>query len=65
MYTLFLIRNAIIRNLYWDSQMAKKCSVLKSRRLRNLKFFLSFSYYNFEDTVTNFDKDMFKKNKLL
>ena len=45
--------------------MAKKCSVLKSRRLRNSKFFLSCSYHNFEDTVTNFDKDMFKKNKLL
>ena len=41
--------------------MAKQLSVLKPQRLRNLKFLLSFSYYNFEDTVTNFDKDMFRK----
>ena len=43
--------------------MAKKHSVLKALGLRNLKIFSSifFLYYNFEDTVTNFDKDMFKK----
>ena len=45
--------------------MAKKCSVLKPWTLRNLKFFLSFSYYNFEDTATYFDTDMFKKNLCL
>ena len=32
------------------------------QELRNLTFFLSFSYYNVEDTVTNFDKDVFKKD---
>ena len=26
-----------------------------------LVLFLSFSYYNFEDTVTNFDKDIFRE----
>ena len=41
--------------------MAKKLSVVKPRRLRNNNiFFLSFSYHNTENTVTNFDKDMFK-----
>ena len=30
---------------------AKKLLVLKQRRLRKLKFFLWFSYCNFEDTV--------------
>ena len=44
--------------------MAKKCSVLKPWTLRNLKVFLSFSYYNFEDTATYFDTDMFKKESL-
>ena len=43
----------------WPTLLAKKLSVLKSQRLIN--FFFSFSYHNFEDTVTNFDKDMFRK----
>ena len=38
--------------------MAKKLAVLKPRRLQ---FFLSFSYYSFEDTVSNFENDMFRK----
>ena len=42
--------------------MAKKCSVLKPWRLRNLNFSLSFSCYNFEDTATYLDTDVFKKN---
>ena len=58
----FFIRNSFLRNLYWDSQTAKKLSVLKPQRLRNSQFFHSFSYYNFEDTLTNFDKDLFRKN---
>ena len=41
--------------------MAKKLSMLKLRMLWNISCFLSFSYYNFEDTVTSFDKDMFRK----
>ena len=41
--------------------MAKKCSVLKPWRLRNLKLFLSFSCYNFKSTATYLDTDMFKK----
>ena len=41
--------------------MTKKLSVLRPWRLRNSEFFLSFCYYNFENTVTYFDKDMFKK----
>ena len=57
------LRISFIRNSYWDSQMAKKFSVLKPRR--NLKFFPSFSYCNFEDKVTNFEKDMFKKESEL
>ena len=58
-YTLFVVRNSFIRNLHCDSQMAKKLSVLKPWRLRNL--FLSLAYHNFEDKVTYFDKDMFRK----
>ena len=34
-YILLMI-NSIVRNLYWDSQMAKKLSNLKPRRLTNL-----------------------------
>ena len=41
--------------------MAEKLLVLNLQRLRNLQFFLSFSYYNFEDTLTNFEKDTFRK----
>ena len=41
--------------------MAKKLSVIKPWRLRNLYVFLLFSYPNFEDTVTYFDTDMSKK----
>ena len=44
--------------------MAKKLSVLKPRGLRNLQLFLSFPYYKFEE-VTNFDKDMFRKESLI
>ena len=40
----------------FDSQIAKKLSLLKSWRLRTCN--LSFSYYNFEDTVTNSEKDI-------
>ena len=39
----FFIRHSFIRNLYWDSQMAKKLSVLKPQRLqKNFKFFFYF-----------------------
>ena len=58
LYTLFSIRN-----LCWDSQMAKKRSVLKPRRLRNIHLF-SFSCYNSEETVINFEKGMFRKEYL-
>ena len=54
-----------MRNLYWDSQIAKKFPVLKPWRLRNLKSFLSFSYYSFKDTITYFDEDMFQKESFL
>ena len=57
----FFIRNSFIRNLYWDGQIAKKLSVLMPQRLKNLQFFFSFSYHNFEDTMTNFDEDVFRK----
>ena len=43
--------------------MAEKFSVLKPLRLRN--FIFSFdSFDNFEDTVTYFEKDMFRKKSL-
>ena len=45
--------------------MAKKLSILRPRRLRNIYFFLSFSYHNFEEAVTNFEKDMFRKESCL
>ena len=41
-----------------------KLSVLKPQRLRNLCFFLSFFGHNFEDTVTNFEKEMFREESL-
>ena len=41
-HIFFLIRNSFIRNLYWDSQIAKKLSVLKPQRLRNLCFSYHF-----------------------
>ena len=45
--------------------MAKRLSVLKPRRLRNLLYnFFSFSCYNVEETATNFEKDMFRKEAL-
>ena len=44
--------------------MAKKISVLKPWTSRNFQIFLSFCYYNSEDAVTYFDKDMFKKKNL-
>ena len=45
--------------------MAKKCSVFKPWRLRNLKLFLSFSCYNFKSTATYLDTEMFKKEPFL
>ena len=44
--------------------MAKKLSVLKPQRLQNLMFCFLFSYYNFGETVTIFEKDMFRKESL-
>ena len=44
--------------------MAKRISVLKPRRSRNLYVLLSFSHYNFEviqDTVINFEKVLLRK----
>ena len=41
--------------------MAKKLSVLKPKRLKTYRI-LSFFYYNFEDTIANFDKTCSKKN---
>ena len=52
-----------MRNLQWDSQIAKKLSILKPQSLRSLYFF-HFQYHNFEDTVTNFNKDMFRKESI-
>ena len=43
--------------------MAMKLSVLKPLRLINIhQFFMS--YYNSEETVTNFEKYMFRKESL-
>ena len=35
--------------------------ITQTMEVKKLIIFFSFSYYNFEDTVTYFDKDMFKK----
>ena len=32
----FLMRNSFVRNLHWDSEIAKKLSDLKPQRLRHL-----------------------------
>ena len=36
LYTRFFISSSFVRKLYWDSQMAKKLSVLSPGKLRNL-----------------------------
>ena len=59
------MRNSFVRNLYWGIQMAEKLSVLKPQKSKNLFFFLSFSYYSFEDEVTKFGRDMFRIFALL
>ena len=33
----------------------------QATEVKKLTIFFSFSYHNFEDTVSNFDKDMFRK----
>ena len=33
----------------------------QATEVNNLILFFSFCYHNFEDTVTNFDQDMFRK----
>ena len=38
-----------------------KCTLFHEK-LNKLEIFLSFSYYNFEDKIANFDKDIFNKN---
>ena len=50
-----------MRNLYWDGQIVKKRSVLKPLKLLRNLFCFHFQYHNFEDTETDFDKDMFRK----
>ena len=46
-------------------QLNGKLSVLKPPKSRNLTFFFSsLSYYSFEDTITNFERDMFRKESL-
>ena len=44
--------------------MAKKLSGLEPWRLRNLQYFVLSSYCNFEDKVTDFEKDTFRKESL-
>ena len=39
-------------------QTAKKHSVLEPQRLKNFWSFISFFYFNFQDTVSDFDKNM-------
>ena len=43
--------------------MAENLSVFKPRKLRN-SYFFRFSYYNFEDTVTDFEKTCSAKDLL-
>ena len=61
-----LQRNSFMRILYWaDSQMAKKHSSHQATEGEKLiRCFLSFSYYNSEVTVSNFVKNMFRKESL-
>ena len=41
--------------------MAKKCSVPKPLRLRNLQLFFFHVFVTILKTVTNFDKEVFRK----
>ena len=53
-----------IRNLYWDGQIAKKLSGTQATEVKKLIIFFFIFYHNFEDTVTNFHKDLLRKETL-
>ena len=51
-----------MRNLHWDGQIAiKETFSTEATKVKKLLLFFHFQYPNFEGTVTNFDKDMFRK----
>ena len=56
-YTLFLWET----HLYETWTGTAKSLRTFSTQAAEVKFFFLFSYHNFEDTVTNFDKEMFRK----
>ena len=58
-----LVRFLNVRKIQPAHFFIRNSSVLKPRRLRKL-FCLSFFHYNFEGTVTNFEKDLFIKQPL-
>ena len=55
---LHFIRNSFIRNLYWDKRPRNLLYWMEPQRLKNFQCFISFSYFNFQDTVSDFDKNM-------
>ena len=63
-YTLFY-KELLFKKLVLGQPNDKETFSIQATEVRNLQFFLSFSYHNFKDTVTNFDKDMFKKESFL
>ena len=48
-----------------DGQIAKKLSGTQAIEVKKLIIFSSFFNHNFEDTVTNFHKDMLRKETLM
>ena len=55
---------SIYKKLVWDSQIAKKFSGTQATEVKKLIIFFFIFNHNFEDTVTNFHKDMLRKETL-
>ena len=54
----FVIRNSFIRNFTGTAKLVRNFQYSSHK---GPGFFFHFQYHNFEDTVANFDKDMFRK----
>ena len=57
-------KKLVYKNLFTGTAKPLRNFWYSSHRVKKLTIFFSFSYPNFEDTVTNFDKDMFRTESL-
>ena len=62
-YAHFFIRDSFIRNVRVLGRPYHQ-ETFSTEAMEARKLMISLSYHNFEDTVTNFDKDMFRKESL-